>query len=40
MDYCKRRATAKRVETDLLTRLANFLKQRIDSGAMFCFGPY
>ena len=40
MDYCKRRAAAKRVERDLLTRLADFLKQRIDAEAMFCFGPY
>ena len=40
MDYCKRRATSKRVERDLLTRLADFLKQCIDSGAMFYFGPY
>ena len=40
MDYCKRRAAAKRVERDLLTRLADFLNQCIDAGAMFCFGPY
>ena len=40
IDFCKRRAAVKRVERDLLTRLADFLKQRIDAGAMFCFGPY
>ena len=40
IDFCKRRAAVKRVERDLLTRLADFLKQRIDAGAMFCFGTY
>ena len=40
IDFCKRRAAVKRMERDLLTRLADFLKQRIDAGAMFCFGPY
>ena len=40
IDFCKRRAALKRMERDLLTRLADFLKQRIDAGAMFCFGPY
>ena len=40
IDYCKKRASARRTERDLLVRLAEFLKQRVDSGAMFCFGPY
>ena len=40
IEYCKKRASARRVERDLLVRLADFLKQRVDSGAMFCFGPY
>ena len=40
IEYCKKRASARRTERDLLVRLADFLKQRVDSGAMFCFGPY
>ena len=40
IDFCKRRAAVKRVESDPLTCLADFLKQRIDAGAMLCFGPY
>ena len=37
MDYCKRRAAAKRVKTDLLTS-SRFLKQRIDAGPCFVLG--
>ena len=37
--YCKRRASAKRSPRDLV-RLAEFLKSQVDSGAIFCFGPY
>ena len=40
IDFCKRRAAVKRMERDLLTRLADLLKQCIDAGAMFCLGPY
>ena len=40
IDYCKKRASARRAERDLLVRLADFLKQLVNSGAMFCFGPY
>ena len=40
IEYCKKRASARRTERYLLVRLADFLKQRVDSGAMFCFGPY
>lgn len=39
IDYCKKHASARRAERDLV-RLADFLKQGVDSGAMFCFGPY
>ena len=35
MDYCNKRAAAKRVERGLLTLLADFLKQRIDAGPCF-----
>ena len=40
IQYCKNRASARRAERDLLVRLAAFLKHRVDSGAIFCFGPY
>ena len=39
IDYCKKHASARRAERDLV-QLADFLKQGVDSGAMFCFGPY
>ena len=40
IDYCKKHVSARRAERDLLVWLADFLKQGVDSGAIFCFGPY
>ena len=40
INYCCSRSAAKKQEHDLLSRLANHLKSKIDSGFVSGIGPY
>ena len=40
ISYCSRRSMSASQERDLLVRLANHLKSRLDSGLVCCMGAY
>ena len=38
--YCSKKATERRAEWALLSRLVDHLKSQVDLGRLFCLGPY